>query len=389
MKIAIDIRLIGKKRTGDEAVFFNLVKNLSLLDRANEYILLTDRSPEYDALLAEEIGKLNLAENFTVVSLREKGVNRYFWNAFVLPKYLRAHPVDILQTQYITPFFVPKKIKIITIVHDVSFKAYPELVRKTDLFFLDILIPLSLKRADKIIGVSQFTAHEIIRYYGVDPRKVDWVHNAVGDNFKLEISGNELEEVRKKYNLPQKFILYIGTLQPRKNIPALIEAFVKIPIEKRKDLKLVLAGGRGYNFDQRIEKYIQNYSLQDFVFLPGFIDEKDKPALFKAAHIFCSPSLYEGFGIPILEAMTLGVPTLASNIPPHIELAEDAILFFDAKNPADFSEKLTRLVSDDSLRLQLEKSGQLHAQKFSWQKTAAKMLAIYNDLLGIIKMIDE
>lgn len=379
MKIAIDIRNIGKGRTGDEVVFFNLVKQFALLDTVNEYLLLTDRKVEGDNLLQESLENLHLPANFSVVSLGEKGINKFFWNAWILPKYLRTHPVDILQVQYITPFFVPKKIKIVTIVHDVSFNVFPKLIGKVDLFFLKILMPLSLRRADKIVGVSKFTVSEIKKYYPIiKEEKLEWIHNAVADNFAMDISPAQLEAVRKKYNLPQKFILYIGTLQPRKNLPALIEAYVKIPTEKRAGLKLVLAGGKGRNYDTQIDEFIESYSLQSEVLLPGFIDEIDKPALFKLAHVFCFPSVYEGFGIPILEAMALGVPTLASNIAPHLEIIEDSALSFDVNNPVNFSEKLTQIVFDEYLRTDLVQKELQQSEKFSWQKTAQKMLEIYD-----------
>jgi len=380
MKIAIDIRNIGKKRTGDEVVFFNLVKQFSILDKENQYVLLTDRNPEKDVDLAQEINKLNLSSNFKVINLCESGTNKFLWNAWILPKYLRHNPVDILQVQYITPFFVPNKIKIVTIVHDVSFKAFPRLVSKLDLFFLNTLIPMSLKRADKIIGVSKFTADEILKYYKINEKKVDWIHNAVADNFFQEYSPEQLEAVRKKYNLPQKFILYIGTLQPRKNLPALIEAYIKIPTEKRNGIDLVLAGGKGHNFDAQIEEFIKSYSLSNHVFLPGFIDEADKPLIFKLAQVFCFPSLYEGFGIPVLEAMTLGIPVLVSNIPPHIEITNGSALLFDINNATDFAEKLAQIVSNETMQFDLTKKEMAQSENFSWPKTTEKMLEIYRIL---------
>ncbi|PIP27713.1 MAG: hypothetical protein COX30_00440 [Candidatus Moranbacteria bacterium CG23_combo_of_CG06-09_8_20_14_all_39_10] len=378
-KIAIDIRNIGKKRTGDEVVFFNLVKQFSILDKENEYFLLTDRNPETDQELQKSITSLCLAPNFKVISLCERGANKFWWNAWMLPKYLRENPADILQVQYITPFFVPRKIKIITIVHDISFKVFPELVEKTDLFFLQTLIPLSLRRADKIIGVSRFTADEIMKYYKVDKRKIGWIHNAVADNFFVEHSQDKLEAVRQKYNLPEKFILYIGTLQPRKNLPALIETYVSMPMEKRKNIKLVLAGGKGKNYDTKIDDFIRDYSLEKYVLLPGYIADEDKPLVIKLAHVFCLPSMYEGFGIPILEAMTAGVPVLASNITPHAEITAEAALLFNLDNPADFSQKLMQIVDEDSTRTDLIKKGLLQSKKFSWQQTAEKMLGIYRE----------
>ncbi|MFA6383051.1 MAG: glycosyltransferase family 1 protein [Parcubacteria group bacterium] len=378
MKIGIDIRNIGKHRTGDEVVFFNLTKSLADLDRQNNYFLCTDiTDPIVLADIADRLG-LQDKPNFEIVSLKTK--NRYTWNFWALPRYLRQNPVDIYLTQYITPFFVPKKIKIATVVHDVSFKVYRKFIRFSDLFFLDILIPLSFKRADKIIGVSKFTADEIIKYYKTAPEKVSWIHNAVGDNFKEAVSPQEIDAVRKKYNLPEKFILYIGTLQPRKNLPALITAYSTLAEDTRAKIKLVLAGGKGHNYDPGIEKSIAEYSLEKDVFLPGFIDEKDKPAIFMACHVFCNPSFYEGFGITILEAMTLGIPVLASMIPPHQEVAENSVSYFNPEDTEELTRLLASVIADENLRNELAHKELIQTKKFSWETTSQKLLELFNNL---------
>jgi glycosyltransferase involved in cell wall biosynthesis len=183
MKIGIDIRNIGKKRTGDEAVFFNLVKNLANIDSKNDYFLFTDITGK--VILQKIIAELGIANkpNFKIISL--KCPNKFIWNAWILPGYLKNSPVDVYHTQYITPFFVPKKVKIITTIHDISFNFFPRFIKWRDLFFLKTLIPTSLKKADKIIAVSQFTKGEIIKYYKINPNKVEVVCNAVGDNFTV------------------------------------------------------------------------------------------------------------------------------------------------------------------------------------------------------------
>jgi glycosyltransferase involved in cell wall biosynthesis len=378
-KIGIDIRNIGKKRTGDEAVFFNLVKNLALIDTENEYQLFTDITDT--TILHSMVVNLGIESknNFKIISL--KTANKFTWNFWTLPRYLRKNPLDIYQTQYITPLFVPKKIKIITIIHDISFNFFPRLIKFSDLLFLKIFIPISLKRADKILGVSKFTRNEIMDFYKMDPEKVDWIYNAVGDNFLEKITQEQLNVVRKKYSLPEKFILYLGTLQPRKNIPSLVNAFADIR-EKLPEAKLVLAGNRkGANFDKKIEKVIKKNNLDDSVIFPGFIEEKDKPAIFKLATVFCYPSLYEGFGIPILEAMSQGTPVLASNIPSLREVARDGALFFDVEDLADFQKKLYTIYNDKNLRNTLVNFGLERVQIFSWKKSAEKIHEIYKNLL--------
>lgn len=379
MRIGIDIRNIGKQRTGDEVVFFNLVKNLADIDNENEYLLFTDIT---DATALQYIGVIFGIENkknFQIVSLESP--NKFIWNLWTLPQYLKKNPVDAYHTQYITPFFVPREIKIITHVHDVSFLAYPELIKKTDLFFLKLLIPISLKRADKIIAVSEFTKNEIVKYYKTDPQKIEVVYNAVGEDFlQSDYSGNELFEIRKKYNLPEEFILYIGTLQPRKSIPMLIRAFARMK-EENPEIKLVLAGNRNaHNFDSNIDKEIERLKISGNIIFPGFVDEKDKSALFQLAKAFIFPSLYEGFGIPILEAMSQKIPVLASDISVHREIAGNGALYFNPESIDEMQEKLYNILVDENLRKNLINLGNVRLDFFSWKKSAEKMLEIYSGL---------
>jgi glycosyltransferase involved in cell wall biosynthesis len=378
MKIGVDIRLIGKKQTGSEAVFFNLVKNLSEIDSTNSYKLFTDTA---DGTILDKIKDdlvISDRNNFEIISL--KTANKFTWNFIALPKYLRKNPVDIYLTQYITPFFVPKKIKIITIIHDISFNFYPQFIKWSDLFFLKFLIPISLRRADKIIGVSKFTHDEIIKYYKIDPKKVVWIHNAVSDNFMAKnITDERIKAVRGKYNLPETHILYLGTLQPRKNIPALIEAYA-LAKDKLGDVKLVIAGGKGHNFDKSIESSIKKYRLSEKVIMPGFIDEEDKAALMKSAKIFVFPSLYEGFGIPILEAMAVGVPAIVSDIAPHREIAENAVLYFNPAIPRELASKMAWLLNNPVAKENLVDEGLRQAGKFSWKKTAEKMAGVFGNM---------
>jgi glycosyltransferase involved in cell wall biosynthesis len=378
-KIGIDIRNIGKNRTGDEAVFLGLVRSLAKRPDVNEYFLFTDISnAEKISEIKKKLGIEN-KNNFKIISLR--AANKFFWNAWVLPQYLRKHPVDVFQTQYIVPFFVPRQIKIATIIHDVSFNAYPELIRIADLFFLKTLIPWSLRRADKIIAVSDFTAKELKKYYKINPEKIVRIYNAVSEEFLEKKNENQdLGRVKKKYGLPEKFILYLGTMQPRKNLPLLVEAYA-LAKKETGDVKLVLAGGKdAHNFDGKIKKIIKAYGLEQDVFLPGFIDEEDKISVYKLALVFCFPSLYEGFGIPVLEAMSLGLPVVASKIPPHEEITDNKIEFFETENAVDLKNKLVALCLNEGLRskLKIEETGQ--AEKFSWAKTAEEFLRVWGEM---------
>lgn len=378
MLIGIDIRNIGKKRTGDETVFFNLAKSLAKLDSQNEYRLFTDiRTEETLTQIKKSLG-IDGKNNFSLVSLRSSG--KFCWNFWVLGAYLRKNPVDIYLTQYITPLFVPKKIKIVTIIHDISFNFYPQFIRWTDRIFLKYLIPVSLRRAAKVIGVSRFTRREIIDFYNIDERKVEFVYNASSENFKEEIGQDEINIAKEKYHLPQKYILYVGTLQPRKNLSSLVEAFALLRDDKKQggeDLRLVLAGGKGHNYDRRIDEAIQRNGLVEDVIMPGYIEEGDLAPVIKGAEVFCFPSLYEGFGIPILDALNLGVPVAASDIEPHREIAGDAALFFQPEIPGVMAEKIREILRNKTLALNLVSEGKERAKKFVWEDSARKLLDIF------------
>jgi glycosyltransferase involved in cell wall biosynthesis len=382
MKIGIDIRPIGKKRTGDEAYFFGLVKNLAIIDKKNEYFLYTDCDPEQDFDLKKEIGRLELGKNFKVIFL--KSPNRFCWNAWVLPLCLRRNPVDIFHTQYIAPFWLPKKVKLVLTIHDISFNFFPQFIKFSDLFFLRTLIPRSLKMARMIIAVSEFTRQEIEKFYKISAEKIAAVYNGADfERFNKRINTRRMEEIRRKYKLPEKFVLYIGTLQPRKNIPVAIEAMGTLRDKhKMSGIRMVVAGNRkAHNFDPKIDKTIKNLQLGSEVVFSGWIDEDDKPALFQLADCFVFPSLYEGFGIPIVDAMAAGTPVVCSDIPVFREIAGDAALFSDPRDSGEYAKMISKAIEDEEIKNNLIQKGLTQAKKFTWRGSAEKILRIY-ELIG-------
>ena len=282
-------------------------------------------------------------------------------------------------TQYIAPFWLPKNIKLVLTIHDISFNFFPQHIKKSDLFFLKTLLPRSIQRADKIITVSESEKKNIIDFYKIPLEKMEFTHNGVDfEKFSQKFSLGEIDGVKAKYQIPgAKFILHIGTLQPRKNIPVLIESI------KNLDIKLILAGNReAHNFDKKIDESIDKNNLKDKVIFPGWIEEEDKPALIQTAECLVFPSLYEGFGIPAIESMAAGTPVVCSDIPVFREIGEDSALFCDPKNSAAFAENIQKILDNANLRNNLIEKGRNTAQKFTWQKTAQKTLHIYSSLLG-------
>lgn len=374
---AIDIRLLGKKRTGDEAVFFNLTKELLALDTEHEYLLLTDeRDVSKLAVLQGRLGCIG-QKNVRFVSLF--GRNRFVWNLVTLPWFLFRTRVDVYHTQYILPFFVPRRTKIALHIHDVSFRAYPKLIGWKDHLFLSLLIPRSLARADRIIVPSRFTKEEVIRYYGLAAEKVVIVPNALSEDF-LSLRTTDIAALREKYRLPERFILYVGTLQPRKNIPFLIRAFGALK-NRLPDVALVLVGNRsGHHFDQGIDAAISELGLEKDVLFPGYVDQNDLPGVMRAAALFAFPSLYEGFGIPLLEAMSQEVLVACSDIPCLREVGGEAPAYFDPTRVASCEEKMYTLLTDMEQRANGISLGKDRVSLFSWRKSAAVLAETYTGL---------
>lgn len=372
---AIDIRLLGKKRTGDETVFFNLTKELLALDQENEYLLFTtEKDPREQALLQARLGCIGRS-NVRFVALF--GKNKFVWNLISLPWFLLRNQVDTYHTQYILPLFVPKRVRVINHIHDVSFRAFPELISWKDRFFLWLFIPRSLRRADAIVVPSQFTKDEITRFFGTDPQKIHVVPNALSEDFLQTYSAEEVRRVREKYHLSERYIVSVGTLQPRKNIPLLIRAFALVR-ERLPDMTLVIVGNRvGHHVDSCIDETIAELHLESAVIFPGYVEQSDLPLLMRGAQVFAFPSLYEGFGIPALEAMSQGVPVLCSATPCLQEVAGESALYFDPVSIADCQEKLYTLLTDMEQRVNGISRGKGRLSLFSWRKSAALLLSVY------------
>ena len=379
MKIGIDIRLIGKKRTGDEAVFANLTRALASIDRSNEYFLFTDLSFRED--IRNIVANLGLEgkDNFRIVPVAS--ANRYVWNFFQIRRALKKHPVDVYLTQYITPFFIPRRIKIATIVHDISFTAFPQLIKFSDRFFLALLMRLSLRRADLVVAVSEFTRREIIRHYALVAKKIAVVPNAVGEDvLGRKVEKGEVLAVKQRYGIEGDYILYLGTLQPRKNIAFLIEAFAKLK-KKMPDAKLVIAGGRSaHNVDKEIDEVARKLSLEKSVIFTGYVEETEKAPLLAGARVFAFPSLYEGFGIPILEAFAAGVPVVASDIEVLREVGADAALYADPRSLDGFADSLYAAYVDVEMRKRLTEAGKARVSFFSWEKSARRARSLFEGL---------
>ncbi|MGC9314792.1 MAG: glycosyltransferase family 4 protein, partial [bacterium] len=292
-----------------------------------------------------------------------------------LPKLLAENRIDILHGPN---FYLPVRGKtpMAVTIHDLSAQFFPGQHSLKHRLSQKFLRP-SMKKADRIIAVSEFTSREIARYCPKAEDKIRVVHNGVGENF-VPTDEKTKSEIKSRHGLPERFALFVGTLEPRKNVGRLVEAFGKAT--NIEDLKLVIAGGKGWLYGEIFES-VKKLGLEDRVIFPGYIPSEDLPALYSSAEFFCYPSLYEGFGLPVLESMACGTPVLTSRDSSMSEVAGEAALLADPMDIDSIAEGILKLASDETLRKNLAEKGLSRAKKFSWKSCATKTLDIYREIM--------
>ena len=272
-------------------------------------------------------------------------------------------------------------IKTLLTVHDLSFVRAPETTTPVLKAYLDQVVPRSVRRATHVLADSQATKDDLVELYHTPPEKVTVLLGGVNPEFKPVTDSNVLQAVRDRYQIPgNPYIFSIGTVQPRKNYARLIEALAALGPEYA-DVHLVIAGGRGW-LDSPIYQAVEDNGLSERVHFTGFARDEDLPALYSAARCLAYPSLYEGIGLPVLEAMACGTPVATSNISSMPEIAGDAALLINPYNVEELSGALAQLLSDETLRVELITRGFEQAAYFTWARAAQQLRGIYQRMLG-------
>ena len=384
MLIGIDIRtLMDSRYSGVSEYTLNLIKEILKLDNYNEYRLFYN-SFNNCPNIPEFSGK-----NVKLVKYNypNKILNYLFFKFFNYPKIDKKLKVDIFFMPHINFIGLSSKVKKIITIHDLSFLRNPEFFSTRKNFWHSMIdVSRLLKKFDQIIAVSENTKRDIIELCGIDSEKVKVIYSGISQECRMiadpnSIETKKLDEVKRKYNLSDKFILYLGTIEPRKNIIGIIRAYNQLRIlDKREncelqDLKLIIAGGRGWKSkDIYKEQELSEYK-DDIKFL-GYIDFEDKVYLYNLASVFIYPSFYEGFGFPLLEAMACGTPVVASYSSSLPEVMGSAGLLVNPYNINDIACAIKQILSNKDLRDKLIKKGLKQASKFNWAKTATEYLKI-------------
>lgn len=403
MRIGIDCKTILNPGYGEAAgvghYTFFLVKNLLKIDKKNEYVLFFDNLLSKDA--AEEMiaGAPNVKIKFFPFHQYKHYLPLTF-SHLLTANAIEKEKLDVFHSPAYTLPLAYKGKSVVT-VHDLAIYKNPEWFPKKFLigqnFSTKILVPKSLKKAEKIIAVSKNTKKDITDIFKINPRKVEVIYEGVEFKslpLKKETAcGVEseicFEDLKIKYGLKDDYVLFLGTIEPRKNIVALVQAFCGL-IYKNKNLEkkyqLILAGARGWKYKnvfKEIEACQKKLGESGEIKYIGYVPGREKFSLMKGAACFVFPSLYEGFGLPVLEALSLGVPTITSDKSSLPEIAGQSAILINPEKGLEISSALEKILMDKNLRGELSKRGIVQVGKFNWNKCAEETLKVYEEVANV------
>lgn len=375
MRIGFDIRPFLKKETGVGIYLKNLLSYLAKIDQQNEYYLFStswkDRFPPHNI---PEFRRMHFREfRFPVKAID------FSWHKLGCPKMDYFFKTNLDLTHSHTPLPLPTKGKKVVTIHDLYFMNYPHKVDRQAGRHFKNQIRGSLDRTDGIITVSESTKNELLERLSVERKKIKVIYHGLDPAFRIPVSHEQKEEVREKFSLPQSFLLFVGSTQPRKNLSKLLEAFPLIR-KKHPQVHLVIAGPQGKEH-QHIQKKIRRDHLHSRIRITGYVSKTELKALYCLASIFVFPSFCEGFGLPLIEAMATGLPLVVSHNSAIPEVVGDAGVYFNPNDPEEMAEKVILLLEDNSLRQRLIKEGYRRASHFDWKVTASETLSFYHSLI--------
>jgi glycosyltransferase involved in cell wall biosynthesis len=306
------------------------------------------------------------------------------WRLRVLLAHLFQRPQDrtignpdvFLATDHLLPFL--QRSSTIFTIGDVTFISHAQTHSRLNRTYLRLMMPYFLRRADVVVAISRCTLQDACQHYPVVANKGHVVYPAVDKHFRPIVDQSLLEAVRSRYNLPAHFWLYVGTIEPRKNLVTLFEAF-KQALPQLEGSKLVIAGKKGWLYDEILAR-LKALGLEEHVLFTGYVPDDDLPALYSLAQAFVFPSLYEGFGLPILEAMACGTPVICSNRSSLPEVAGEAALLLSPEDTRGWAEAMSQLKQNESLQADLRERGLRQVKGFTWETTAQHTRQLYREI---------
>jgi glycosyltransferase involved in cell wall biosynthesis len=368
MRIGIDAsRATGAHRTGTENYALNLIRALCRGEsptRPYRYRLYFRDHPTPD-----------LFPDAGCIERRVMPFPRLWTHLRLSWEMLRRPPDLLFVPAHVLPPVRPRRT--IVTVHDLGYRRFPQAHRTPDRLYLELSTRWNARVATRVLADSQATKADLTRAYGTPPDKIHVVYPGIDPALRRVDDPAAIAAVKAKHSIAADYILYVGTLHPRKNLTRLVDAFARL---QSPGLQLVLAGKKGWRYDEIFAR-VQAHGLTDRVLFPGYVPDADLPALLSGARLFAFPSLYEGFGFPVLEAMRCGVPVVCADTSSLPEVAGDAALLVDPLDTEALAGALARLLADGSLRARLIARGRAQARRFSWDRAARQVLAVVEELL--------
>ena len=365
--IGIDGHVLGDRSGGNETYYRNLIMNLSP-EIQKETILFVKSM--------EDVQGLSFQGQVVCYKSKKAAVR----NFIELPYLAWKYKLKCLHMQYFIPFVCP--CPIVVTIHDISFEHFSDIFTKKEMLLQRNLIPYAARKSKKILTVSEFSKDDICEKYQVSPEKVVVTYNGKSEKFNKEpLTDQERAVLRERYSLPEKYILYVGNIQPRKNLKRLLHAYFKYADKAANSLPLVIVGKKAWMYDEVFAE-IEQRQWEGRVFFTDYVDADDLPQIYKEAEFFVYPSIFEGFGLPVLEAMACGTPVITSNITSIPEVAGDACYLVDPFSEEEICNALETFASNEEMRKACMVKGYKQAEKFNWKITAQETEKVYRQLCG-------
>lgn len=365
MRIGIDARTILGRKTGDRSYALGLLHGLAALDCGHEFILYSDAPPP---------AELPFMSRFDTRVVRAPAPR--LWTPLALPRAARADGVDVLHVQYLAP--ACRRPAVVTTIHDVTFRLHPEWFPLKDRLLLDWGVRRALRSVAAVITGSECTRDDLARVYDIPPERV-WV-TPYGAPPGGAFAAQSAQSVRRRYGLDQPYALFVGVLQPRKNLPRIIRAFRAARRAHGLPHCLALAGKMGWRAGE-IVRTLRAPGAEADVRMLGYVPDEDIPGLMAGADLFLFPTLYEGFGLPVLEAFCAETAVITSNVSALPEVAGEAALLVNPEDEGEIAAAVGRLLGDPAARESLVHAGRERARRFTWERTAALTVACYEAAL--------
>jgi len=372
MKIGINARYVEGMKEGMHKYVMNLVPNLKKIDNENEYLLFLGRNGS----IPQEIAQTGFRCDVPGFSTGSQ-IQKVLWNHFYLPYAVKKHKLDLFhETSFVAPIF--KRCPTVITIHDVAFLYLPFCYTLRTKLYFKALLARSLKMADSVIAISESTKNDILNSFPVSPDKVEVIYQSADWRFRPIADKEVLAKARESYRIERPFIFTVAAgITPRKNLLRLLKAFNLLRTREKINHQLVVVGKKAWSYEDIFE-YISVNRLEKDVLFCEDVPQEDLICLYNIADVLAYPSLYEGFGVPPLEAMACECPVVASNVSSIPEVCGDAAVLFNPEDVEGISDAIYKVLSDSSLGEEMVKRGRDQAKKFNGQKTAEGTLALYN-----------